>query len=282
MPINLDLDKMVTEDLKEENINQSYNLEKKIKTEIFKKEIKQQSISESNTYKSSKIEKLETFINKLNDEDEGVILKNDKIVLLNNEIHGYRKSIAEIKLSNGFNEDDNNNNSSKNVDLKNANKVKSTIQNNIDIFEYKKNIYLNKELNKDINICKENSDLFIFENKSNGTECKKKVKNNIKENGFYDDIEIADEIQNENNKNCNLMDINIISSNNPEDSTKKIGIIQKNKICPTIIDEKDNCGNSSSGKEPVSEYEFNINEEKFYKPLTKYENRFNIDKINPF
>ena len=292
MPINLDLDKIVTEDSKEENINPSYNLEKKIKTEIYKKENSHQSVSESqNTYKTSKIEKLENFINKLNGEDEGMLLKNDKIVLFNNEIPGYGKSVAEIELSNGCN--DENNDSSKNAYLKNKNNIKSIIQNNTEIFEYKKNIFLNMELNKEINMFKENSDLYRFENKSNAVESEKKDKNIIKENGFYDDIKITDGIKNENNSKCdikdcyngqklNIMDINIISPNNPQDSNNNIELNQKDKIDPSIIEGKDNGGNIDSTKEPISEYEFNINEGKFFKPLTKYEDRFNIDKINPF
>ena len=287
MPINLDLDKIATEDSKEENLNQTYNFEKKIKTEIFKKEIKQQSISESqNTYKSSKIEKLENFINKLNGEDEGMFLKNGKIVLFNNEHPGYGKSVVEIELSNGCNEEENNNNNFKNQDLKNKSNIKSTIQNNTEIFEYKKNIYLNKELNKELNVYKENDDLYYFENKNNDIETEKKV-NNIKKIEFYDSIKITDENKNENNSNCNikgcyndnkfnLIDISISSPNNAQDSSNKI------EIAHPSIEGKDNGGNSSNAKEPISEYEFNINEEKFYKPLTKYEDKFNIDKINPF
>ena len=44
-----------------------------------------------------------------------------------------------------------------------------------------------------------------------------------------------------------------------------------------------NNGNSCSKmKEPISEYEFNVKEGKFYEPLDKYEDKFNLDKINPF
>ena len=44
-----------------------------------------------------------------------------------------------------------------------------------------------------------------------------------------------------------------------------------------------NCNfDSTSILELRSEYEFNINEDKFYRPLNKYENIFNFKKINPF
>ena len=40
--------------------------------------------------------------------------------------------------------------------------------------------------------------------------------------------------------------------------------------------------NNNNIKEIESEYEFKLGKEKFYKPLNKYENVFNFDKINLF
>ena len=282
MPINIDLDKIATEESKEENKFSTYNLNNKIKEELIKVEIQQQNIQDSrNIRKDTKIEKLASFINKLNEEiEEDLKLKNDVNIHFNNELTGYGKSIVEIEMSNGYHDKENN-------------ISKNGINNNI------KEKYIFGDI--DNNIYKENSNLYIFDINTNETIDNQKENNNNKKIGLSDDVNSNNNlengknfnIENNNNKpdndisnenNFNLLNLNLSSPKNDQDFPDTVELIQKNNFLSILnndkIKEKDNgCKNI---KDPQSEYEFNLNEGKFYKPLTKYEDKFNFDKINPF
>lgn len=287
MPVNIDLDKIETEESKDENKNFIYSLDNQAKIETIKIDIMQPSLSDThNTYKNSKIEKLETFINKFNEENsKELISKKDNIMHINNEIPGYGQSIAKIGLSN-----DENNESIYNDQL-NKNNREVFIEENEKLSENDKKININKNYNIDMNL---NNKI----KRGNTNYKNKKTDNNYINNmGFYDDIEIKDTIDNAYNSNTekcfNILDINTDTPSNAQYFLDNLELIHKTRIYSVIaegkkeekefnIDSNRSINNSNNIKEPVSEYEFNLKEGKFYKPLTKYEDKFNLDKINPF
>ena len=94
--------------------------------------------------------------------------------------------------------------------------------------------------------------------------------------------DIKDNIKNKNNNNNNesinnskklINNINIDFINNGQEILGNCEIINNNNI--------NNNNDNISIKELKSEYEFNVDEDKFYKPLNTYEN-LNFKKINPF
>ena len=293
MPINIDLEKIETEESKEDSKTKISKIKKenKAKKAAIKIDVKQ-SISSHKSFKYNKFEKLAKFINKLNDEDENeeeeeepeeeIIIQNNKIVHYNSDIPAYGRSVAEIKLSKD-------NTSNTNSDNKNeSNKKINDKDNNI----------------RNDNMDKERIKLYNFDLESKENENGNK-ENNISNNGFYDDIDINTNSNNkvnereksdvnfhnesDNEKRFNMVDMNIDPPHTDQDFLGNLELIQRNNNKPQ--DEKEvknnnniinNDNNNINIKEIESEYEFNLSQEKFYKPLNKYENIFNFGKINRF
>ena len=262
MPISIDLDKIEKEESKEENKKITLSLNNKIKSHEIKSEIQQlKKFGVFDNFKNPKIEKLENFINRLNeeeeDEEDNILKKNSIILPFNNDILGYGKSIAELELSNGCNDAHDN--------ISNKNNIE------IGFLENKK--YQNLINIGDMNFYQENNKLYNFDINSNNKEKDKSSNIENKNN----------EIEND-EKKINSIDINIPSPKKEQDLIESIKLIKNNNF--NILnegkkEEKDN-GCNNNIKEIVNEYEFDLEEEKFYKPLTKYEDKFNFDKINPF
>ena len=299
MPINIDLEKIEIDESKEGPKNKSNKLkkEKKIKNDVIKKDIQQNN---------SRLEKLDNFINQLNDEDESnddeeeeeeeeeekgeekeegeepkekIFIQNNKIVHNSSDLPTYGLSIEELKVS----KDNINNTNGENKNDANINK-------NCGI-----DINKNGKENKANNINNENLKLYNFdlESKENGNDNKE---NNFSNNGFYDDISInrnnnkVNEVEkndaNYNEKRFNIGDMNIDSPHSDQEFLGNLELIQKNnkKNClnEKELNKNNNIINNNNMKEIESEYEFNLSNEKFYMPLNKYENAFNFDKINLF
>jgi len=296
MPINIDLEKIEIDESKEGPKNKSNKLKKenKTKNDVIKKDIQQNN---------SRLEKLDNFINQLNDEDESnddeeeeeeeeeekgeekgegeepkekIFIQNNKIVNYNSDLPTNGLSIEELKVS----KDNTNNNNG-------GNKNDTNTYNNCGIDR-------NGKENKANNINNENIKLYNFDLESKGNENDNK-ENNFSNNGFYDDINIninnkINEVEkndtNYNEKRFNIGDMNIDSPHSDQEFLGNLELIQKNnnKNClnEKELSKNNNIINNNNMKEIESEYEFNLSNEKFYKPLNKYENAFNFDKINLF
>ena len=209
------------------------------------------------------MEKLENFIIELN-EDEKKDERNKEINIVSN-IPTYGKSIAEINIS--INEEESNINSN--------NDNKDNNNNNEQLFLKEKNNNSNIEnINeKEVNIEKDNNEI-NFDNMINN------------ENEENNNININNE-QSFKSKKLNLMDINIDLPNNDQDFLDDIELIQKNNFRWISSKEKGKEENkyntqTKTVKDLESEIEFNIDEEKFYKPLQKYADKFEFNKVNPF
>ena len=196
--------------------------------------------------KNYKIEKLENYINKINnDEKEDMILKDNNIGYYNTDSPVYIKSFAENKIPKD-------------------NKINIGHQKEKD----KKEKQLNQKningqiLYEEIKYNKKDNDRLLTDVRSN-----KKIKKD--KNGNYNN-----EYNISNNKKL-MKNINVDSINNEQQILANYKIIKNNTINNGNID-------NTIIRELRSEYEFNIEEDKFYKPLNKYENIFNIEKINPF
>ena len=133
---------------------------------------------------------------------------------------------------------------------------------------------VNSNINKDIN----------NKNKIKKTESEiNKIKSN-----FYDDINYEKEdYKNKKNiksyscNNLDFLDINDLS-NNDQDFIDNIELIQKNNFILISNNEiKEDKNKNETIKEIDTEYEFNLNEDKFCVPLQKYEEK-SFNKINPF
>jgi hypothetical protein len=299
MPDNIDLEKIETEESKEDTKNKRNKLKKenKTKNDAIKVDIQQNN---------SRLEKLDNFINQLNEDEsdddeeeeeekesegegkrkgeeeepeEKIFIQNNKIVHNNSDLPTYGLSIPEKKISkditsktNDDNKNDINNNNNFEID-----KNKNEKENNI-----------NKIINEDVKLY--NFDLESKENENDNKE------SNFSNNGFYDDIDInknskANEVEknddsNYNEKRFNIVDMNIDSPHSDQDFLGNLELIQKNNK-KNYQEEKElkknnNNINNNNIKEIESEYEFKLGKEKFYKPLNKYENVFNFDKINLF
>ena len=305
MPVNIDLEKIETEESKEYTKNKSNKLKKenKTKNDAIKVDIKQNN---------SRFEKLDNFINQLNDEDESdddeeeeeekelesegerkgkgeeeepeekIFIQKNKIVYYNSDLPTYEFSIPEKKASKDITSKINDDNKN---DVNNNNKFE------IDKNKNEKENNINKINNEDVKLY--NFDLEIKENENDNKE------KNFSNNGFYDDIDInknnkVNEVEknddaNYNEKRFNIMDMNIDPPHSDQDFLGNLELIQKNNK-ENYQEEKElkknnniiNNNNNNNMKEIDSEYEFNLSKEKFYKPLNKYENAFNFDKINRF
>ena len=76
--------------------------------------------------------------------------------------------------------------------------------------------------------------------------------------------------------NFNIIEGENLSPNNDKDFIEKLELI-KNKI------NNENKNEEFIENSNIDEKEEEIeNEEKFFRPLNKYENKFNLDQINPF
>ena len=93
---------------------------------------------------------------------------------------------------------------------------------------------------------------------------------------FFSDNENSKENKKDNTYNYN----NEINNNNKLINNESETLGNSETIKNNTINNSNN--DSTSIKELKSEYEFNNNEDKFYKPLNKYENIFNFEKINTF
>jgi hypothetical protein len=295
MPTNIDLEKIETEESNEDSKpkNSKIKKENKGRKDAIKIDV-HQSISSHKSFKYNKFEKLANFINKLNDEDENeeeeepeeeIIIQNNKIVHYNSDLPIYVRSIAEIKLSKD-------NTINTNSDNKNeSNKKINDKDNNI----------------KNGNMDKEKIKLYNFDLESKENENGNK-ENNTSNNGFYDDIDINTNTNNKanekeksdvnyynesyNEKRFNILDMNIDPPHADQDFLGNLDLIQRNNNIPqdekevkkssNIINIDNSNSNNNNIKEIESEYEFNLSQEKFYKPLNIYENIFNFDKINRF
>ena len=296
MPINIDLEKIETEESKEDSKTKINKIRKENKTkkDAIKIDV-HQSISSHKSLKHNKYEKLANFINKLNDEDENeeeedeepeeeIIIQNNKIVHYNSDLPAYGRTIAEIKLSK---DTINTNSDNKNESNKKANDKENN--------------------NKHDNIDKERIKLYNFDLESKENENGTK-ENNTSNNGFYDDIDLNTITNNKvnereksdvnynnesyNEKRFNIIDMNIDSPHVDQDFLGNLELIQRNNNIHHVEKEvkkndniisNDNSNNKNINiKDIGSEYEFNLSQEKFYKPLNKYENIFNFEKINSF
>ena len=295
MPINIDLEKINTEesnkDEKDKNKSHINSTDNKNKYGIIKIDI-QPSISLSHkSYKTPKCQKLENFINKLNNEyeEEKLIIKNGKIVYYNGDNASYGNTISKIKLYNDNNNSNYINSNNSNSYIKRGTLINDCIENKI-------------SNNEDKNIDKEDSKIYNFEIESKENENKDKV-NNISIINFYEeDVDIGkNDINYNNNESCNkksinLIDINIDPPHQDEDFIYNLELIQKKNYKSMLNEDKKieelNINNNIKSKNTIcssnvvkeieTEYEFNLSQEKFYKPLNKYENIFDLEKINRF
>ena len=297
MPVNIDLEKIEMEESKEDTKNKTKIIKKdnKTKNDAIKVDIQQSN---------SKYEKLDNFINQLNDDgesdsdeeeeeeekesqsegeekgegeepEEKIFIQNNKIVHYNSDLPTYGLSMAELKVSKNSisNTNDDNNN-----------------------FQIDKNKNEKEKENNTNNINNENFNLYNFDLKSKENESDNK-ESNIKNNVNYEDLDITRSNKvNEvvkydasyNEKRFNIVDMNIDSPHSDQDFLGNLELIQKNNINNNLHEKemkKNNDminNNNNNIKELESEYEFNLSKEKFYKPLNKYENAFNFDKINRF
>ena len=236
IPKNIGLDKYENGGLRQEKENKRhlFSLSDNINGEII------------DFQKNYKIEKLENYINKINnDEKEDMILKDNNIGYYNTDSPVYIKSFAENKIPK---------------------------DNKINIGHQKEKDKKEKQLNQkningqilygEIEYNKKDNDRLLTDVRSN-----RKVKKD--KNGNYNN-----ESNISNNKKL-MKNINVDSINNEQQILANYKIIKNNTINNGNID-------NTIIRELRSEYEFNIEEDKFYKPLNKYENIFNIEKINPF
>ena len=236
MPKSINLDKFANGGYEQDKENKNYLFSQSDKqnNEIVKGDIQPNILGNFNFNKNSRIGKLNKFINNIkSEEEEGIILKDDKIEHFITDSPSYFRSLGENKIS----KDSNNN-----------------IGN-----QKEKEIINQRFLNEKIEI------------------------NNLK-NGVFNDINFNKEIEKEKNnieKNNNNQFINNIDINS---LTFEQGILgNEETIKNNTINESNNSNSDSNNiKELKSEYEFNVNEDKFYTPLYKYENIFNFKKINPF
>jgi hypothetical protein len=253
MPLNIDLNKFANGGLNQDNKNKKhlFSLSDNLNDEIIKEDIKIRISGNLKSNKYSNIGKLNKFVKNIkSDEEEGKILIDDKIEHFNTDPPLYAKSFGENKI---------------------------TKDNNINIGNQKEKEIIENKLNGDNKNINEKYFNEEFEYNCKG-KCLK--------NGDIDDIKIKQEndkekIIIENNKNNNdiqIDNINIDSINYEQEILGNDENIKNN----TVNDNNNSNNDSTNTKELKSEYEFNINEGKFYKPLNTYENIVNFKKINPF
>ena len=253
MPMNINLDKIANGGLSQDKENQKhlFGLSDNLNREIIKGHAQQSISGNLKSNNNSKIGKLNKLINNIKiDEEEGIILKDDKIEYFNTDSPSYNKYFGEKKMSK---------------------------DNNINIGNQREKEVIENKLNGDNT--KLNEKYFTEEIEYNNS------KGNFLNNGVFNDIKINEENDKENNIEINKNNNNQIMDNINIDSINYEQEILGNdeNIKTNSINDNYNSNNDSTNtKDLKSEYEFNVNEDKFYKPLNKYDNIFNFRKINPF
>ena len=102
MPSNINLDKFVNGGLNQDKENKKYlfNLSNSLNSKKIKEDIQQSFSGILNFNKNSKIGKLNKFVNNVkSDEEEGIILKDNKIKHFNTDSPSYNKTFGENKIS---------------------------------------------------------------------------------------------------------------------------------------------------------------------------------------
>ena len=252
MPPNINLNKFANGGLNQDKENKKhlFSLSDNLNGEITQEDIQIRFSGNLKSNKNQKI-KLNKFAKNIKtDEEEDIILIDDKVEHFNTDPPVYTKSFGENKISK---------------------------DNNVNIDNQKEKEILENEVNGDDKNINEKyfKEGFEFNNKGN---CLK--------NGDFNDIKINQEnnkekiiIENNINNNNKIMDnLNIDSLNYEQEILQNNENVKKN----SINDSNKSNNDSTNTKELKSEYEFNINEDKFYKPLNTYENIANFKKINPF
>ena len=254
IPTNLDFDKNEIIDKNEE------------KKDIIKEKLNmfEEKINK-NENKYNKYQKLNEFINEFNDDE-----KKDNFNLNNNAPKGDKTSSDEIKspiLDSNQNDEKLNQMqiSNINLSLKECEENETDDINNISNGENTNNID-NKNITGSIMFINSNIDKNIH------------IQNGLENYSINMDA-------NNSTDNFNIIECENNSKNNEQAFINKLESI-KNKINNKQKKELDNEqeiieNNDIDEKNLENEYDIG-NEEKFFNPLTKYENRFNLDQINPF
>ena len=252
-PFNLDLEKNDSEKL-EEKEKIIYN-EKDKKEEIEKVGKNEEKKVANNS--ENKYEKLNEFIMEFNDEKEKPDLNN-----------------------NNQNEEKNNLEKGKSTDIENQNeeKILNKMQlSNINLtykeFEENENEDNNAYYGENTNNCDKKdltgSIMFINSNIDKNIHIQNGLENysiNMDENSITD--------------NFNIIEGDNLSTKNDKEFIEKMENI-KNKINDENKNEDNIKDNNLDEKVELIENEIE-DENKFYSPLNKYENKFNLDQINPF
>lgn len=274
MPINFDLDKNSEKSNEDGTDTQQEKKLSKNKISITTNE------NPNFAGKKSKYAKLDEFINKLNDEEE----EDKKEKIENNVSNNNDRPLSQIKLQSDSDIEEKMDEmilSKSNSSLKenekiiyNANKYDL---NNINLISNEFNITennLDKNLTGSIMLINSNIDRNMH------------IRNGNDNNGFH--------LNNNNSmydNNVNFVDFDIEPPKNDQDFIDNLEIIKVSLISQKINlkKEENNLGNNNSDNNSnnlnieENEYEIkNNNNEKFFKPLDKYENKFNLEQINPF
>ena len=245
MPINLEFEKNDSDKLENSNTVKE-NQEKIVQTEEKEKSIKN---------KDTKYEKLNEFIIELNDEEDK---NNNTPEKSNNEsevnspliIDKQNEEKISLNLSiKGCEENENENDYEKNTDNYNDENNNYGYNDNINNFDNRNLtgsiMFINSDIDKNIHI-------------QNGLE---NYSINVDGNSITE--------------NFNLIEAENASPYNDQDFIDKLEFI-KNNMNSEQKNEK-NESNIGGGVEEEKD-----NEEKFFMPLNKYENKFNLEQINPF
>ncbi len=266
MPINIDLldgdeSEKSKEEIEDSSEHQINKVEKQMKIKIGE-----------NKFKNTQFDKLADFINKLNNDELSKNIKkrapnnnsqNNSYIKFPTESDNQKdeKLLNQMLISN-INSSLKENEENENIDKDDANNhMKSS-----DNFENKNLtgsiMYINSNIDKNIHI-------------KNGNE---NCSNNIYSNNIYNNSSSY----NENNgfNNFNFVELEIDTPNNDQEYIDKLEIIKNSLSLQKNIHQKDETEIIDNNNEE-NEYEIK-NQEKFYKPLKKYENKFNLDQINPF
>ena len=269
MPINIDLDKNDSDKSREEIESSSENIINKANRQIKIK------IGEKNE-NITKFDKLASFINKLNDDEFSknrksicdINYNNNSHIKLPNESENQKdekllnQMIDNIALHIGnqananssLKENEENENMESNInDLNNYMRISDNFEN--------KNItgsimYINSIFDKNIHM---------------------KNRNENNNNNLYSRYNDNND-NNDNNNNCEELEID--TPNNDEDFIGNLENIKINVNLRKNSNQKEDTETIDNNNEE-NEYG-SQNEEKFYKPLDRYENKFNLEQINPF
>ena len=246
-PFNLDLEKNDSDKLEEKEKNQNENDKNDIN-----------EIKKLNSNKT-KFKKLDEFINEFNDE-------KNKSEPNNNSPNGEQNNSDENK--------------SPLIDKQNEEKILNQMQmSNLSLKEFEENenednnAYNAENANNFDNRNLTGSIIFINSNIDKNIHIQNGLENysiNMDANSITD--------------NFNIIEGENLSPNNDKEFIEKLEII-KNSINENKNKENIYNKNNIYAKDEEIENEMENeleDEEKFYKPLNKYENKFDLDRINPF